>query len=408
MAVDPVRRALSSRRALATVLALLVSVPALAGPDDSRSDVERLQVELLREEIASQLQLQAYDLVDELIYGWTQQPPFAAPTPVILADVGVPIGFGSGLQALLENHVASVLLQNARSSLVPVHCPMCSAVVVHSGAKGTVLSRGVDAPETLAEAGGLSGSRYALFLDFEAEGAALVLRARITSLEPTLPIVFARTLSTSTSAPALLRAPEHLKSAAEARQEYLDALRGHGPLTFLAHVGVRTYATGGDTQISPPPFPWVSLGVEAGLSQARAWTGSFAVGGNWLPGLGYGLMGQVRLSRLLTGEAASLTRPDLYAFVGGAVLSISGNSALVFGSRIPTLEDFAAQALGREPHTTFGTLQLGLELRAKNRVGVGAYLEWLPTVTDSPMISNYLSLGFIRFQSFGMEVTFCF
>jgi hypothetical protein len=402
-----VRRASPPRRALAILLALLASVPAFAGPDESPSDAERLQVEILREEIASELQLQASDLVDELIYGWTQQPPFSEPTPVVLADVSVPVGFGSGLQALLENHVASVLLKNARSSVVPVHCPMCSAVVIHSGAKGTVIARGVDAPETLAEAGGLSGSRHALFLDFEAEGSALVLRARITSLERSLPIVFARTLSTSTSSPALLRAPDRLKSAAEARQEYLDVLRGRGPITFLTRVGVRSYAASG-AEVAPPAFPWISVGVEAGLSQARAWTASFMVGGNWLPGLGYGLMGQVRLSRLLTGDVASLTRPDLYAFVGGAALSISGNSALVFGSRVPTLEDLAAQVSGREPHTAFGTVQVGLELRAKNRVGVGVFLEWLPTVTNAAMIGDYLNLGLVRFKSLGMEIAFCF
>jgi len=406
VAVAPMTRA-SSTAAAAALAALLASAPALAGADASATDAERLQMETLRAEIASQLQLQAYDLVDELVYGWTQRPPFGEPTPVLLADVSVPVGFGSGLQALLENHFASVILKNARSSVVLAHCPMCTELVVHSGARGTVVARGIDAPETLAAAGGLSGSRHALFLDFEVEGSALVLRARITSLERSLPIIFARTISTSTSSPALLRSPDRLKSADEARQEYLDTLQGRSPLSFPIRLGVRIYARG-NNNILAPPFPWLSGGVEAALTQARAWTASFLIGGNWMPGLGYGLMGQARLNRLITGEVASLTRPDLYAFVGLGVLSINGNAALTFASDIPTLADLQAAALGVDPQITFGTVQLGLELRAKNRVGVGAYVEWLPTITDAPMIGDYLNLGLIRFQSFGAEVTFCF
>ena len=115
-------------------------------------------------------------------------------------------------------------------------------MVVHSGLKGTIVSRGVDEPEALSAAGALSGARHALFLDFEAEGSALVLRVRITSLEADLPIVYAKTLATTTSSPALLRSPEHLKSAAEARQEYADALRGLAAYAAPLRICVRSYA----------------------------------------------------------------------------------------------------------------------------------------------------------------------
>src|SRR5204863_7824752 len=202
-------------------------------------------------------QLSAYDLVDELVYGWTKQPIFEAPTPVVLASVTVPVGLGTGLQALLENHIAEVLLANPSTNMTLVHCPTCSAVVVHSGPEGTVVSRGIDDPDALVELGGATGQK-ALFIDVEAEGAWLVLRAHITELTPDLPIVWSYTLSTSAGTPPLLRQPQNLKSAADARQEYVDALHDRGPITVPLRFVIRTYAQPDNPEaIAPPPYLWL-------------------------------------------------------------------------------------------------------------------------------------------------------
>lgn len=396
-------------RTLCAVLALL-PLSALA-VDPATTDAQRAQVESLRAEIADQLQLQAYDLLDELVYGWTQRPPFPAPVPVVLADVSVPVGFGSGLQALIENHLAGLVIDNPRSHLILAHCPQCTAVVVHSGAQGTVVSRGVDQPEALAKSGGLAGARHALFLDFEAEGAALVLRARITSLEPTLPIVFARTLSTTTGTPALLRSSEKLKSAEEARQEYLEALQGRGSVTFPVRVGVRTYAPTNrlDAVVTSVPFVWLTAGVELGLTQARAWTAGLSAGVSWMPDQHTGYLVQGRVARLITGNTTSLTGPDLYLFLGAAILSIHGQSALVFGRTLPTTADVLGAATGvTHPEATFAAFQLGLELRVKNRIAIGVFVEDDPALSSAPSIGRYLDLGFIALHSFGAEVSFCF
>ncbi|MBN1205371.1 MAG: hypothetical protein JXB05_10650 [Myxococcaceae bacterium] len=387
---------------------LLVVLPtAVAAADSTLSDAQQAQLEALRGEIAAQIQLQAYDLLDELVFGWTEQPVFALETPLVLADVSVPVGFGSGMQALIENHFAALIVKNPRTRVALTHCPQCTAVVVHSGARGTIVSRGVDEPEALSTAGTLSGSRHALFLDFEVEGSALVLRARITRLEPTLPILYAKTLSTSTSAPALLRSGDRLKSAAEAHQEYVDALRGRGLYLVPIRIGVRTYATG-SAQVKATPFPWLQVGVEGSLSQARSWMGSFSVGFSWAPELHTGWLAQGRVSRLISGSASSLTGPDLYAFVGGSVISIHGQSALAFQDQIPDLDDLLGLLAGREPDATFGAFQLGLELRIKNRIGAGVFLESLPAMGDAPAIGDYLDLGLIQFHSLGVEVSFCF
>jgi hypothetical protein len=388
---------------------LLAVLPATAAAEDSPlSDAQRTQLEALRGEIAAQIQLQAYDLLDELVFGWTEQPVFALETPLVLADVSVPVGFGSGMQALIENHFASLIVKNPRTRVALTHCPQCTSMVVHSGAKGTIVSRGVDEPEALSKAGTLSGSRHALFLDFEAEGAALVLRARITSLEPALPIIYAKTLSTSTSSPALLRSGDRLKSAAEAHQEYLDALQGRGLYQVPIRLGVRTYATGSSVQVKAAPFPWLEAGVEGALSQARAWTGSIMLGVSWMPQLHTGWLAQGRLSRLISGTTSSLTGPDLYAFIGGSVITIHGPSALTFQDHVPDLGDLVSLLTREGPDETFGGIQVGLDLRVKNRIGVGVFLESLPALNNAPAIGNYLDLGLIKFHSLGVEVSFCF
>jgi hypothetical protein len=281
-------------------------------------------------------------------------------------------------------------------------------LVVHSSAKGTVLARGVDEPEVLTSAGQLSNSHYALFLDFEVEGSALVLRARITSLEPTLPIVHARTLSTSTATPAMLRSGEHLKSAEEAHQEYLDALAGRGLFLVPVRVAVRSYAAGSNSSVTAPPFVWVMAGLEVAMTQARAWTGSASVGFTWAPDLYSGFTAQGRIARLLTGNAVSLSHPDLYGFVGGGAIVIQGKSAAIFQSMVPDINQLLAAAAGQDPIATFGTFQVGLELRVKNRISAGVFLEAAPALDNSTTVGNYLDLGIVKFHTLGAEVSFCF
>jgi hypothetical protein len=385
----------------------LFPVSALA-EEPTVTEARRAQLESLRAQVAGQIQLQAYDLLDELVFSWLEQPVFALDTPVVLADVSVPVGFGSGLQALIENHFAALVVKNPRTRVLLAHCPQCTSVVVHSGAKGTIISRGVDEPEALSTAGALSGSRHALFLDFEVEGAALVLRARITALEPALPIVYAKTLSTSTSSAALLRTADRLKSATEARQEYLDALQGRSLYLVPVRIGVRSYAAGRSQSIAIPPFLWLQVGAEAPLTQARAWTGSLSLGVSWMPQLHVGWMVQGRISRLLSGSVTSLTRPDLYGFVGGSVMSIHGLSALVFQDQVLDLQDVTSQLLGIDPQALFGAVQLGLELRIKNRMGASVFVESLPSMNTAPSIGRYVDLGPLQLHSLGVEVSFCF
>lgn len=385
---------------------LLLSLPALgAGPIEQGQQAE---LDRVRAEIGNQVQLQAYDLVDELVYGWTTEPVFDKPTPVVLANVSVPVGLGSGMQALVENHLGAVLAENPTTQMQLVHCPSCTAVVVHSGPDATVVSRGFDDPAVLERLGEDTG-RHALFIDIEAEGGFLVLRARLTQLTPDLPIVWSHTLATSTSTPALLRQPHDLKSAAEARREYEAVLHDRGPLSIPLRFVVRSYARPWDfTRVGPPPFLWLQSGIEMGTTDAHAWTASLVLGYSFVPQAYQGIMGQARVNRLLTGRVRSLTRPNLYAFAGGAVISVWGPATAAFSDDALTADQVLAGAEQEGPRTAFGTIQLGLDLRVGNRIGLSTFLETIPDLALSPNLGEYVFIFGVSFQTLGTEVTFWF
>jgi len=390
---------------MSMLLPLLMSVAFGAEADDR---IQRAQLERVRAQVAGEVQLTAYDLLDELVLGWKTDPVFAEETAVVLADVTVPVGMGTGMQSLLENHLSEVLLRNPDTKMRLVHCPSCMATVVHSGPEGTVVSRGVDQPGVLEELGETDG-KHALFIDIEAEGAWLVARARLTRLTPDLPIVWSRTLSTATSTPSLLRAADDLKSAEDARREYLQTLRGGGIVTIPLRFTIRSYASGFNSfGVGAPPFLWLQSGVELAPTDARAWMSSFIVGYAVVPQAYQGLMGQARFYRLLSGRARSLTRPDLYAFVGGSVMTVWGPSAGSFRNQALTADELLADSERNDPRATFPTIHFGADVRLGNRVGLSGFYETIPSLTNSQNLGEYIWFLGLPWQSFGVEVAFCF
>ncbi|MCB9743053.1 MAG: hypothetical protein H6740_10665 [Alphaproteobacteria bacterium] len=396
------------RTLLATILAWL----ALCAPAWATDELELAQIaelERARAEVAGQVHLVAFDLLDELAYGWTQEPVFDKPTPVVLAGMSVPVGLGTGMQALLENHLADVVINNPSTNVRLVHCPQCTAVVVHSGPQGTVVSRGVDNPDVLAQLGDNSG-KYALFIDVEAEGAFLVLRARLTEMSPDLPIVWSRTLSSSTSSPALLRQPAPLKSAEEARQEYLDTLQRRGQITIPARVAVRVYALpqGDRAGTAPPPFYWLQAGVEMSPTAAQRWTAGMMLGYTIIPDAYQGLMTQARISRLLTGRSRSLIRPDLYLFGGVALTGVWGPATTAFRGQTLTIDEILTDNDLEDARAAFGALHLGVETRLGNRIGFSFFLETLPQFNRSRNFGRYVRVAGVEAHALGAEVTVCF
>jgi hypothetical protein len=398
--------AMTGLRAALAGLLLGAGSPALAADPIEEAQLARL--DQLRVEVADQVQLGAYDLVDELVWGWLNEPPFGEPTPVVLAGVTVPVGLGTGMQALIENHLAKVLASHPTAHVQLSHCPACTAVVVHSGPEGTVVSRGVDNPATLAELGAGTG-RHALFVDIEAEGSWLVLRARITRLEPDLPIVWSHTIASSASAPPLLRQPDRLISAEEAREEYLRALKGEGHIAIPVRLVIRSYAQPGPRGgAPPPPFLWLQSGVELSGSSKRAWVGSMVVGYSFIPQAYQGILGQARLHRLLFGNSRALHRPDLYLSFGAAAISVWGAATAAFRDEKLNVDEILGDSAGDAPRTLFGALHLGLDLRLGNRIGMAVFLETIPSLSSSDNLGSYLTIGSVEAHTIGTEVSVCF
>ncbi len=393
----------------AALLAWLL-LPSLAVADPLE-DAQRRKLEEWRGEVASEVHLSALDMVDELVLGWNEDPVFSTPTPVVLASVTVPAGLGSGMEALVENHLAEVLSANPGTNLQLVHCPGCTAVVVHSGPEATVVSRGIDNPDALAQLEDTTTQgQHALYLDIEAEGAFLVLRARLTRLTPERPIVWSHTLASSTTMTALLRAPDELITADEARDAWFDALEGRGDVRVPVRVVVRTYAQpDGQAAVAPPPFLWFQSGAEMSLTRGAGWTSSLIGGFSYIPQAYMGLMGQVRAGRLITGRVRSHSRPDVYLFAGAAVNNVWGPGTSPFQKDVLTADDIlVAQDQDIVARTSFGSLQLGADVRVGSRMGMSFYFENLPAHGDNPNMGAYVIAFDIPFQSLGTEVAFWF
>ena len=387
--------------------------------DDSASAEEAIQLAETRAEVAAELQLMAADLLDEFVFGLKTNPVFAGRANVVLAGVAVPYGYGAGLSAFLENHLAELIIQNRDTGIDLIHCPDCTALVTHSSPNGTVMGRGLQLNEVLARTGANSVAKHALFIDFEAEKSQLVLRGRITEIRNNLPIVYARTIANSTTSPALLRQSANLKSAAEARSEYLAVLRERPFFSFPVRVSVFNFAVP-DDRVNPttgrlptsglvtvPPLVWFLVGAEAAFSQSRVWTAEFNLGITNQIDSHDGWMAGGRFSRLISGRMRSLTEPDLYLVLGGGVLSLRGNSAAAFRKSTLNLAEVLSDRNLSQSRASFASYRLGLEARVKNRVSLSAFLESMPAFSDSANFGKYLDAG-LSFQTAGMEVGFWF
>lgn len=390
---------------LVSVLLIVFSSMHAQADDPSPADVA--QIERLRTVVGGQLQILAAGLLDELVYEWTQTPPFENDTNIVVASVSVPIGLGTGMTAFLENHLYTLLLRNGRTRIKPVHCPACTTSVVKATPGRTILALGVEQPEVLAHLGAGSQVRHALFLDFEAEGTSLLLRAKITSLSAELPVVYARALSTSTSSASLLQDPAALKSPAEARKEYLSLLAGRDRFVFPFRFVTRLYSTPtspGQFVGSVPPYVWLEGGIEAFFTQAQQWSAGINVGYTSLDRAHDGWSVGSRFARLVSGEARSFVRPDVYMFGGVTLINIKGVDTVAFRKTPPSLTDIVNDRLSENPRASFAAWKIGAEARMKNRFSAGFFAESLPAMGKTSGLGTYGDLGPVSIHCLGLEV----
>ena len=133
------------------------------------------------------------------------------------------------------------------------------------------------------------------------------------------------------------------------------------------------------------------------------------VGFSFIPQAYEGLMGQARINRLISGKVRSLTRPDLYLFVGAAAITTWGPATAPFqDGQTVTADYILAVAEGEDPRSTCGTVHIGLDLRIGQRIGLSWFLESVPSfINSNPTLGAYVTV-WLPFHSMGTEVAFCF
>jgi hypothetical protein len=407
-------RAALRRLAFAFAAAVALSSTTARAEGTPGDDVERAQVEALRAQMANHVHLRAMNLLDELVLAMKGAPPVHEVSSVAIADVTGPFGYGAGFEALLENHLTDLLIAHPDTRLRPVHCAACRAVAVHATAKATVIARGVDQPDLLARLGE-TGATHALFVDVEAEGADVVLRTQLVALSPGLPIVWARTLTSSTASDALLRSDEHLVTAREAREEYLAALRQRGRLTPIARVALLQFAPNDQElfddftgALLPPALPvaplyWVAGGAELAFTNNREWLGSIVVGGSYAPFLYTSAMVQARFARLLGSNVASLVWPNVYLVGGVSLTGLVGNEATKLRDPIGTITVPNEDTMHAWP-----SVHVGVDVRLGQRLGAALTLEQAPTLYNRASIGAWGPAWPLQANAVGGEVNLWF
>ncbi len=359
--------------ALARIIMFMILLWALSsrGVADELSHMS----ERTRAAQAMQLHLMAADLLDELVYQWTRQAPLpGAPQKVVLMRLSTPLGLNQQLSSFLENHFYNLLLKNPQTGLVMTYCGSCLELTSYSSSRQTLLAQGAAIPEILEIA--KQEAPYGLYLDLEASGSELHLRAYLTDFAQNQ-IVATKSLVTNSSHPPLLRVAKRLSSVEDTRQEYIEILQGRRRWHLLAGLRANILKTT-SSNITALPFVWGQVGVEAMSDAARKWMADFQLGFASLPGEYNAQQVSSRIYRLWDHETIDLIAPNIFGFIGFGYWNIDGNSALFFENNDALSPGvIAARSLLKEsrPRSQNVSLTLGLEVRLTELFRFGLFAE---------------------------------
>lgn len=359
---------LTSLRRLVCILLFCKGLPILA--EEAPSVAEKA-----RAAQAMQIQLMAADLLDELVYQWTQHPPLpGTETSVVLMRLSSPIGLNLQMTAFLENHFFQLLKSNPKTGLAASYCGTCLELTSYSTAKTTIIARGAAIPEVMEQSA--RSVNHGLYLDLEASGSQLMLRAYISDLSSNR-IVAAKSLVTQTGRPPHLRLAQNLVSAEEARREYVDILQGRRHWSLLAGVRSTILQSTGSNLVSLP-YLWGQIGVEAMSSSYKKWLVDLQVGFSSLPGTHNAHQISSRMYRLMFDDAVDLTAPNIYTFIGLSYWNIDGAGALFFQNKDRLNPgQVIEQAVLREsrPRSHNTGLAIGIEVRMAELFRLGLFAE---------------------------------
>lgn len=351
------------------------------------------------EVIRMDIRLMGADLIDELVYEWKKKAPSSEQLSLVMAEIIAPVGLDDRFQVDMENRLSEVLRLNPDLPITLVHCSQCTRMVAKSTPAGTLITRGIDQPDTMQELEKQMPGRVALALHFEAAGRELQLRARIFQLQPPQKIVWAKTLSTSMTARRALQDPSHIIGLDEARREQNEIIAGRSTLLFTSRAVLRIFNSAESfSQVAPLPF--IEQSFESQLLPNRTVTSAFT--------LGFASLKDSLTAWTVGGHVAkmlgqpSLVSPDLFLFFGVHYIRMRGPTAAVFSA---DGENRFLQAIRpeAEPKATLVAFRLGLEVHVKYRLGMLAFIENIPILKESRTVESK-SLGPISYHDLGWGV----
>ncbi|SMF71123.1 hypothetical protein [Pseudobacteriovorax antillogorgiicola] len=337
--------------------------------------------------VAMKLHLLGADLLDELVYRWTKNPPLAQKSDVMVMNIEGPLGLNSNLNAFLENHLFRLLIQHEKSNIVPVHCPLCSVTTAYSSPEGTIIGKGADIPKVSGKG---VNARYALYVDLSIERSLLVLRSRLVSLDEQRRVVQAETIATDSGSPPSLRKPDSLVSVKEAREEYEQILRrqGRARLSLGTKISMFNFS---DSNVTITPMPWVLLGVDVFPSEQRDWYMNFSLGTTSIPNEFNGTQISSRYATRLLPKYSNLIQPEIFGFVGFEYFQISGNAGRVFtSSGKQSGGDLIAAITDEDTEDRFDStvLTLGVEVQLARMTRIGVFVGRMLHLRDDTLFGS--------------------
>jgi len=355
------------------------------------------------EPIRLDLRLMASDLVDDMVYTWLQGAPVSGPTSLVVAEIDAPVGVDHRFDEEIENHLYELLRANPKLPLSLVHCALCRQTMAVSNPKRTVMGRALNMPEG-QEMLSHYPHTYALALHFDVVERDLALWAEIYEIASPQRVVWAKRYSTSTSSRALLQDPNHLVSISEAREEQRKIIAGHDSMQTITRFPVRTFAaaSNANTTAEIPPVIFLEQWLEGIMGPHR----------NRRAGVGFGLTSikdamqgwslGASYAQLLFRDEPSLTQPDVWVRFAATYMRLEGPQAAVFGSNQLDVNHLINS--DDTPRAGLMGYQLGIEVFAKNRIGLGAFVEYIPLLDSNQAIATRNIL--VPFHSLGVTGVF--
>lgn len=370
---------MNRRASLGATTLLLVLLPIFGQAQD---------IPLATEVIRNDIHLMVSDLIDDLVYDFKKKPPFRNRQSVLITLVSTPSEFNNVLETIATNRLYETLIQNPDTHIIPVYCQMCQDWLITSSQEKTVAAKGIAMPAQLALIAKKYQDHVGLSLHFSAEENTLALRAFLFRLTGDQSVIWGKKYVTSQSSPHLLRSASHLISVEEAREEYVNLLKGKSIFEAVFSINVRYFPTNNNSVNVPiVEFTQRLDGIQQPYRNRRI---GFGINIYSAFNLYEGWGGHLQYETLLFRKSPSLIYPDFWFFVRFNYTRLRGPAAIIYA--VDNLEEKFAIYQNKESIATITAWQTGVEIFSKNRIGMSIYAE------NSPSLWNHETLSYWAFS----------